>query len=639
MATGNSSEGKHKAAATDELIEQLKMVIRAQHEKIEELRTQTVVPTMQSSPSLSSVSSVMQMHLLEDAKRESDEVRLERTRLAAQVKRLTNQMRELRARNEDLKRTSRRYAAMLSQSGEVHSNGSVCSGFAPTPALTDMAIPESGPSIGPSPSASPAASGAFEDSTASRFRTSGTSVPNRSPSPPSGSPAAGASARLTRASRVSMGLWHEMSNRGLLSVFLHAASQLVEGGQSVAATLYVVDPWLRGAMAEQPAGTQNNIGCQMMRPSTLYLGGTVRVDAYRRDGGRAEMPCFSDVAALPPRGSGAAMALPLQSSPGEPMLAVLQVAVANVGPPEKATSRAKVEAMGVGAGQTLKEENKAVSGGVLALSDSQVMSLQLLCSTAAGILGMRRQVATSKAVQRRTRECLGIAAEVHCARNLVDFEQSVKAMMTKFFNVAIVRVSFYDPDSKELLTIATRANRRKDDENVRRQSSAHVAHVGRRNITKFPVREGVCGHCLQRQEVIHLNTMLDTPFLSEKADGVELSSTASEHNMLAGPMSAHFSDGKSTTVVPMGVLQLVQKKPRADGDPADLTESNEGQSGPKSQARTNCVSFSSEDEDFFTELLCIVGLAAYRTMQAQSRAGDEDGVAVPGVSIERLLAM
>lgn len=265
----------------------------------------------------------------------------------------------------------------------------------------------------------------------------------------------------------------------------------------------------------------------------------------------------------------------------------------------------------------------------------------MLCNTAAGILDMRRRIECVKAIRGRARDCLSLAAQVNCAHNLGEFEARAKMLCTKFFNVANVRICFFDQDRQELVTTTMRSHRRGEKDVV-----PSVAVVGRRNFMRHSVKEGIVGRCVRKQAVFHLDRVIASPFVSEAADGVDINGRNGEINMLAGPMVARFADGSSQVV---GVLQLLEKQRRASDDPLGALEASGGELnasmgagaslkrvGPAGGGSSSsvCDPFTQEDEDFFSELLRILGLAVQRTAQVQQAGGIGKGMA----GVERLLA-
>jgi len=428
----------------------------------------------------------------------------------------------------------------------------------------------------------------------------------------------GGTRRLAAAARNTLCLWREETPRSLLHQLLYGAAQLLDASSSV--MLYVADPWLRNAMREHGADNDDDAGDagggKVMRRTVFYLSGKLTVHGYRRDGRRPEPPRFASLAVLPIRGAGSVLALPLQAGPGQPVLAALQATAA------PAEDRATYDPLWSGVPGGRECEEMSVADGFLSLSDGQIKSLELLCSTAAGILDMRRRMESVKSFQARTTECLEIVAKVHSAPHLVEFEQRAKTSMTKFFNVACARIVFYSAATRELMAVATRAHCRSNDGTSPREPKAVI---GRQIITRISIQDGVVGRCVRRKEIFHLDPIVDSPFLSEAADGVEVSGQKGQINMLAGPLVADLSDDTSKIV---GVLQLIQKRPPE-------VNAAGGKSGdPDSARRSRCEVFTDEDQRFFAELLRVLGLAAYRTMQIQSRnesSPDEE------ISIERLL--
>mmetsp|Transcript_23596 Transcript_23596/g.74363 ORF Transcript_23596/g.74363 Transcript_23596/m.74363 type:complete len:711 (+) Transcript_23596:135-2267(+) len=669
---------KAKLELSEVVKREMKSVIRAQHAKIEEYRHElsrlkSVAPLQEraheregseseeeqgrgevesgqeslvhdeSSPG-PELHSRVQRHLLEDLRREVGKSRLEQGELETQVRRLRSEVADLRGRNADLKRVSRRYAGMLSQVGApgLHLFEPLPAGVAQqaaspvglltvgVPAPDELARVVSAPETSAERAAASRCGGPAspEQAAPSRHRAAPTSpggagvargVPRAAPTPwrggggtargclaPERAEGRAGSGRLTRTVRDAMALWHVEGPRSLLHHLLYGAAQVI-GSPSAALTLFVADPWLQRAMGAWAGADGEDRGAdgggRQMLHASFYLSGKVAVHGYRRDGQRAEHPRFSDLASLPIQGRGPVLALPLQAGPGRAVLAALQ-----------ATSTAAPEAepeLAEGAGT-------ATSCNALSLLDSQVLGLQLLCATAAGILDMRRQVECGNATRTRLFGCLEVVAKLHSSASLIEFEQCAKLQMTQFFNVATARISFYSPTSRELLLTATRARRRPDPDSG---EQASALAIGRRNITRISVQDGIVGRCVRKRQIFHLDPIMQSPFLSEAADGVEIDGEKGLINMIAGPMVAELSDDSSRV---MGVLQLIQKRPQREAEPSG------GDAKDAALRRPGCLPFTEEDQGLFLELLRVLGMAAYRTVQVQSR-GEEP-------SIERLMA-
>lgn len=436
-----------------------------------------------------------------------------------------------------------------------------------------------------------------------------------------------AAARLSQAVRGNSQLWREERPRGVLLALLNAANRIVNGGAPATITLYVVDPWLREVMS-----ADSEDACQVLRPTTFYLSGKVTVHAYERNcPTRATPPRFKELSALPIIGVGPVFALPLQTRTGEPILAALQVVVRG----ESSSDSSKGWA---GSGRMPKARTGADSpregdeegSGPSYLLDSQFSALQLLCTTCTGILDMQLRVEGVMAVRGRARDCLDITAEVHGASTLTDFEQRTKNLLMNFFKVTYVRVCFYDHEAGELVVAMNSAYGRTGgvddkDENVRK-SNTQAPLVGRRYLMRISARDGVVGRCVRKEQIYKVERIMTCPHVNEAADGVDLAGRSGDVNMLVGPMVANLSD--ETTQV-MGVLQLMEKKQRTDADATIMRAAANTGAGPlpsareahnlarKSALKPSCEAFTAEDEHFFSELLKILGLAAFRTMQAQ----------------------
>lgn len=597
-----------KVQASNEVITQLKAVIEGQHAKIDELR---------SGAGASETSIAIQLHMLEQSKIEHVADREARAKLEVQVRRLANHVKELKSRNEDLRKVNSRLSDMVmlghsqeslqqndlpSPRGTVSSFQSLENCMPVAPGSAPKASEETDTRENPPDLLSSSPSLVSQSSRSPRPKaTNQTSSPCRSPSL-----SGGAAVRLGRAVRGSHSLWRESATPyGMLSTLLHVASQIVE---DQALTLYIADPWLREEAAKGALNSSEAGYGPLMRPATFYLSGAVTIHAYRRDGIRPEPPKFTDLDNLPIRGTGPMILLPLQAGSGQAPLAVLQ-AVSQAPVTSAVQMGARGDSFGNSHAGTDLGNFSAV--GVPLLSDSQASGLQLMCSTAGGILAMRRKIKDVKAVQGRAWDCLAITAEVHSARDVSDFEQVVKVLMARFFNVASVRICFFDAQSAKLITKATQPTKRCREDSSEAQPARAA---GKHNLTKISIQDGVCGRCARRQQVIHIERLKNSPHISEQADGVDLG-TVGERNMLIGPLIATVSD----TSVFLGVLQLVDKR---------------------STFQKGCGDhFSADDQDFFEKLLHIVAYAAYRTMQIQTmqlQSGDHSE-AFTSFNMERLL--
>lgn len=612
-------------------MEQLKHVIRAQHAKIEELRgTSTESPSTEnvkieelrgSSEVSVPLNPQVQAHMLEAQQLEVERSREDREKLLGQVRRLTNQVRELRASNEDLRRAGRRHASMLAQVSEDAASSSfgtsvrpsptlatptppVSSVVTPTPRLSGpysvaavpSPVPEDEATEGPSALAKGVQSQSMPQLHAPPgMLRSGVSPPRVLLSacgvggPPT--PALPKPARLAEGAKGTVALWREETPRGVLVALLDGASRLLHDVRGATLTLYVVDAWLRGEMAEQASS-----GSCVLQSTTYYLSGKETVHAYQCDGLRAEPPQFKSLDALPLRGTNKVLALSLQAKHTDPILAAIQVVIAASG-----------------------------EGDRSGLAESHLTGLELLCKTATGILDLNIRILGARILQGRGRDCLNITAEVNGARNVTDFEQRAKILLARFFNVGAVRVCFHDSNSNDLISAKDQLYRSKTLEQgapPRKGPVAVAPAVGRRVLQRLPTKEGIVGRVVRKRQIVHLERLIMSPHLSERADGVDLYGPGGDINMLAGPMLANLGEDGVKVV---GVVQLIEKRGRADAD-STLLRAASGAIGGPDAPRGLCEPFTVEDQDFFHELLRILGLAAYRTMQGLSQASGSDDV-------------
>ncbi|CAK0889651.1 unnamed protein product, partial [Prorocentrum cordatum] len=448
-----------------------------------------------------------------------------------------------------------------------------------------------------------------------------------------------------------LALWRAPSvPKGLLRDMLQGATEVVDAGGTTPAfaiTLFIADPWLRGSMMTledapadggAPGDADADAPLQAHRqPHVFYLSGKVTVHAYRHrsSSARLEPPQFASLDALPFRRGRSLLVLPLQAAPGRPILGALQISPAPLRVPQRpqqpqqpATARAQTWAREEAASSSTPGDtpsgaaahsqsargapDEPGAGGwqQATISAAQAEGLQLLCTTAAGIVDMHCRSEASRQLQSRARDCLSIAAAIHEARNLADFEMVVKTRVARFFSVALVRLLFYSPETKDgLLTTATRAQRL----GAHSEGPRPAAVAGRRNLTRCSIQ----ARDLLQPTVVLLAAAsarrggFSSAYVHEQADGIGATGRQREANMLCGPLLAQSADDREHAI---GVLQLIEKRIRADSEASfesafhEETESNRGA----------CDPFTPVDESFFADLLKIIGNAAWRTMQAQA---------------------
>ncbi|CAK0889652.1 unnamed protein product, partial [Prorocentrum cordatum] len=470
-----------------------------------------------------------------------------------------------------------------------------------------------------------------------------------------------------------LALWRAPSvPKGLLRDMLQGATEVVDAGGTTPAfaiTLFIADPWLRGSMMTledapadggAPGDADADAPLQAHRqPHVFYLSGKVTVHAYRHrsSSARLEPPQFASLDALPFRRGRSLLVLPLQAAPGRPILGALQISPAPLRVPQRpqqpqqpATARAQTWAREEAASSSTPGDtpsgaaahsqsargapDEPGAGGwqQATISAAQAEGLQLLCTTAAGIVDMHCRSEASRQLQSRARDCLSIAAAIHEARNLADFEMVVKTRVARFFSVALVRLLFYSPETKDgLLTTATRAQRL----GAHSEGPRPAAVAGRRNLTRCSIQ----ARDLLQPTVVLLAAAsarrggFSSAYVHEQADGIGATGRQREANMLCGPLLAQSADDREHAI---GVLQLIEKRIRADSEASfesafhEETESNRGA----------CDPFTPVDESFFADLLKIIGNrpgAPPRQAQAHRLHGEKAESLMEEVSVDKLL--
>lgn len=577
----------------DELIRQLKVVIRAQHAKIQELKAGRLAGDQRESESTSpametAVSTTVHIGMIEQLKRDASKDQDSLKRLTAQIRRLQNVVKDQQKQNEDLKAANRRYVNILSDaSSSIMPRDEA---VAPSSRQRDNDRPT------PSKASPSVASDAIQ-----RVQEE---APVQAPMVPSGGRKSkdSGTVRLYQAMRGIFSLWREETPQGILTAVMKCAGDLIEGGPSSVMTLYIVDPELRSAM---DALANETI---ILAPTKFYLKGQVTVYAYQRRGGRIEPPRFSDLSQLPCRALGH-LVLPLQAK-DKPPFAVVQIVIHQ--PAESPKTRMIKGRAGQRSDNEAQHDGDKDSDQSATLADAQTAALELLCGTAANIIDSYQKSAVEENIRRRSEECLAIAAEISSVPRLTDFEHEVKILLRNFFNVAYVRICFFDSDLNMLLTVPTRPY--KSGREVEQDPSFKQAVVGRRQLQRISLQDGIVGKCLRKQQTFHVEQVVMSTDMSERADGVDMS-VGLDVNMLVGPMVANLSE----KILLIGTLQIVEKKPRADADKKPSRRTLKKEKERDDEEEPECEPFSEEDQRFFDSLLKVLGLAAYRTMQLQAR--------------------
>lgn len=541
---------------SDELIKQLKHIVKAQHGKIEELRER-----LESEPA-GTVRSQMAAHDQKDLKRvkeDNDELRRHVHRVKAENDRLKSESDTMRKANSRLKK-------MLQQQ---HPREEI------DDPLEYTQDPRSG-GLGDSARSAPAIDGSQQRKS---FLTAGLAATaplpstarssNSSPAkrPFTSSSATGSSlpqsSKLWRLSTVVPMFWRDLQNpASVLNALVEIASRLLEDGPSAAITVYMLDSWLRSAASDSSDH----------QPALFYLGaGRTTVQVFRSDGARAEPPRFQDLQALPTRTRTAlAVAVPMPSSHRK--LAMVQV-VSTEDPRERRMPKHTPKELQDTLGSHHSPNDQA------GFTDSQLMHLQVVCTVAGGILEQLKDAEFKQNLLDHMRSCVDVSVAINQARSLPDFEQRVKHMLGDFFGVTTVRVLFFDSDTNELLISS--------------------AQMKRKGLSRISLDKGVVGLCAKRQQLVHVANISHHPYIDAAADGLQRSGRpiSSEASMLIGPLVIENVDGARL----VGVVQLLERR-KAKGPATETAKSEE---------------FSAEEQSLFNQLLRVCAQAAWRTYKVE----------------------
>jgi len=657
---------RRRIRISDELIKQLKQVVREQQGRIEELRQHASAGFGPSHPHgrAELPSYHVQLQMLREVQAEVHRASGTQETLSAKALRLRSNIEAMCIENIELERDNKRLTAMMP--GGMSDFEEVRSFF------------DSWPSPGQkqSKSLSPIAQAVHVLGDIAVLPVIAKSSQDGAEQQPSitrvnaerlnkGSSRAGLSIRqrLAQLTNASLCLVREDTPRGVLACLLNGAMRTLEVGITASVTLFVAEPWLRGMVAQQgDTGTTKLVG-----PTAFTLpGGKISVHAYQRDSRSSrvtQLPRFTDIDQLPLRSeSNMVLVLPVQSCLSGRFFAALQVVIAEPDPLDMVAAKQSASAsterslsppglkrrralntdpsVRMVESESTTKNSKCIEN--LGLLDAHISALTLLAATAAGLLDMRERIEMANIIQGRARTCLDIAADVNRSRNLIEFEQRAKKAMERFFDVSTVRISFFDPEACELLSLG----------GVKPAPSA----VGgsRRIVDRFPMEDGICGMCVRTRKIIHLDRILASPYVSEQADGLPPAGRSSESNMLVGPLFVEVAErplkpehlGQSergerrqNIALPapamvrkvLGVVQLVDKKLRTDPisvlmratSPPAPVDGGGGEvmvkGGGGVAKRKMFDFFSAEDEDFFSMLLRSLSMAAHSAIQVQTR--------------------
>jgi len=368
--------------------------------------------------------------------------------------------------------------------------------------------------------------------------------------------------KLWRLSSVLPMFWRDLKNAAsILKTLVEIASRLLEDGPSASFTIYMVDSWLRSA-ATDPSEQQ---------PALFYMGqGKTTVQVFRSDGARSEPPKFQNLHDLPTR-TRSALAVAVVMPSSRRNVAMLQVT--STEPEEVRRQFAKVPK------ELATTPFQLTGDSPPAFTDSHLMHLQMVCTVAGGILEQVKDSESKQSLLDRMHACVDVSVAINQARSLPDFEQRVKHLLGKFFGVTTVRVLFFEPETNELLISS--------------------AQMGRKGLSRLSLEKGVVGLCAKRQQVVHVTNISHHPYIDAAADGLQRSGRpiSSEASTLVGPLVIESVEGARL----VGVVQLLERKKVKNAAP----ESAQGEE------------FTSEEQSLFNQLLRVCAQAAWRTLRVQ----------------------
>lgn len=261
-----------------------------------------------------------------------------------------------------------------------------------------------------------------------------------------------------------------------------------------------------------------------------------------------------------------------------------------------------------------------------------------------------------------------IGTALNKAKSLADFEQRAKFELSKFFNVVMVRVLFYDEANSEFLVSAAQGGAS--------GGQARAAVSMRRNtkgrLSRFGTDKGIVGQALKKRQMIHVRRVLANPYVDQAVDGLDTANKPmnSESNMLVGLMTYEMeeSDPQSTSTgrgrgggdgdskdsvgssMVLGVVQLIERLEdktikgsvtrweeeaaasslKGSVAPGGLKDAVEAQHRPGKD-------FTLEEERLFEIVLLVCGSAAYRTLRMQQLASQKENGGGPQPTLSQIL--
>jgi len=566
---------------SDELIKQLKHIVKAQHGKIEELRERL---EFEPAGMVRAQMAAQDMTNFTRVKEDNEELRRHVHRVKGELEKVKSECDTLRRANNRLKRMVTQSPSHLPQVSPREDSDDPCTprslGFGGMDANVSSGM-------GDTVRSAPAEVGSHHHHQPSRqsemwhgsgapgplgtSKSTGSSPVKRPVTSGAAAPAAlPAFSKLWRLSSVIPMFWRDLRSPAcVLNTLVEISRRLLEDGPSTSITIYMLDSWLRAAASDKDD-----------QPALFYLGsGRTTVQVFRTDGARAEAPRFQDLQALPTH-TRTALAVAVQMPSAHRKMAMLQV-VANTEEPEKKHSPVKRPPKEL-QDKMMQQPTENQAG----FTDAHLMYLQMVCNVAGGIMEQLKDAEKKSKLLDRMRSCVDVTVAINQARSLPDFEQRVKHLLGNFFAVNTVRVLFYEIDTDELLISS--------------------AQMRRKGLSRLGLDKGVVGLCAKKQQVVHVANISHHPYIDAAADGLQRSGRpiSSESSMLVGPLVIENVEGPRL----VGVVQLLERRKVKDTE-------REAQSEKKGEE------FSQEEQSLFTQLLRVCAQAAWRTYLVQELTG------------------
>lgn len=654
---------QRRLAKSDELIKQLKHIIKAQHGKIEELRQrlELEVPSGGQMPSFA-VQTLLGAELEKEHQRTKDN----NEQLTRATGRLKHENEKLRKECESLRKVNRRFRSMLQQTGmngfdgpkkanesqmsTEKDNGSsprgrdrASAGTANTSDSEDPEDPDSDLPDESSPHGQPSPRGArysvalsAADATAGRARRD---TERRSIVGAVSSRVQGFGLKLSRMATLVPSFWAETEKsgpRGVLLALLDSTAKLLteSADRRVLVTAYVSDPWLRAiGSPDQDQGKE---------PTLFYLDGKVTMEAIQFDGNKAESPQFASLSALPSR-NAKSMAVVIQCPVQKRVLAVLQAVQKEDKSQEEApTSRGQRRTLIGIQGQAsapmsaaskrsgsrfmsqaelpvdiLEQQQQAqFPEEPVGFTDTHQTCFTIMANVAGGVLEQHETLGRAVKSRGRIQDCLEIVSSLSRTKSLADFEQRVKTSLSRFFRVSFVRILFYDYQNKELLISASQSSRP--------TLGGRKSRGKKKQCQSFGLDKGVVGKCAKiglygtvktYDKVVRIQKIQNNPAIDAGTDGVtDIGHVLpADAGMMVGPMVFDSEDGSKRQLV--GVVQLIERE-REKNLRNTMSSKVAEEGGPHGE-------FSEEEEELFRLLLQGAAIAAWRTIETQANSAQE----------------